>query len=445
MKASERAFEDAIESCLLDTGDCDTVSPEALVATLGLVPETLIAFLHETQEKAWTQLVSRYGGSSSDAEAGFLRRLAAEIDDRGTLDVLRHGIVDQGVQFRVAFFKPAHGLTPELLARYEANRLSVMRQVPYQGGETKTLDLCLFVNGIPVATAELKNPLTHQTVEHAKEQYRYDRDPNNVLLGRRALVHFAVDPEEVAMTTKLEGPRTQFLPFNLGADGGAGNPPNPDGLPHFVPVGAGVAARCLARPAGAVHARRDALRGVEGGEAQAGTSHLPALPSMGRRAEARSGRSRQTGRAPTTWCSTRLGRASRTRLPGSHTGSRPCTTTSDEKVFDKVVVITDRVVLDRQLQDTIFQFEHVRGVVEKIDKDSAQLGDALAGEQARIIITTLQKFPFILDRIEEFPQRRYAVIVDEAHSSQTGEAAKDLKLALGAAGRRRRACRGGGV
>ena len=125
--------------------------------------------------------------------------------------------------------KPAHALTAELVARYEANRLTVTRQLAYESGSNKTLDLCLFVNGLPVATAELKNQLTGQTVEHAVEQYRTDRDPKNLTLGRRALVHFAVDPERVAMTTKLAGKDTRFLPFNLGNAGGAGNPVNPGG------------------------------------------------------------------------------------------------------------------------------------------------------------------------------------------------------------------------
>ncbi len=432
MKASERAFEDAIEAWLLDHGGYTASSPDRLDPVLGLVPESVLGFVQETQEKAWEQLVSRYGGAATDAEAGFLRRLAAEIDNRGTLDVLRHGIVDQGVQFRVAFFKPAHGLTPELLSRYEANRLTVMRQVPYQAGEFKTLDLCLYLNGIPVASAELKNPLTNQTVEHAKEQYRYDRDPNNVLLGRRALVHFAVDPEEVAMTTKLEGPRTQFLPFNLGADGGAGNPPNPDGYRTSY-----LWERVW---------QRDAWLDL-----LARFMHVE-MPSEGSKAEKRKWarvifpRFHQWDAALKLEADARAQGAGANYLVQHSAGSGKSNTIAwlahrlstlhdeaDEKVFDKVVVITDRVVLDRQLQETIFQFEHVRGVVEKIDKDSAQLGDALAGEQARIIITTLQKFPFILDRVAEFPQRRYAVIVDEAHSSQTGEAAKDLKLALSAA------------
>ena len=173
--------------------------------------------------------MTRYGGDRGSAEAGLLKRVAGEIDGRGTLDVLRHGVVDLGVSFRLVFFRPAHGLTPELLARYEANRLGVIRQLPYGAGEGKTLDLCLFVNGVSVATAELKNPLTGQSVEDAKDQYRKDRDPDNVLLGRRALVHFAVDPEQVAITTRLEKGATRFLPFNLGDAGRAGNPANPGG------------------------------------------------------------------------------------------------------------------------------------------------------------------------------------------------------------------------
>ncbi len=147
----------------------------------------------------------------------------------GTVDVLRHGIVDLGVSFRLAYFKPAHSLTPELVARYTANRVSLTRQLRYEASSEKSLDLAILVNGIPTATAELKNPITGQTVEDATRQYRKDRDPGNVTLSRRAVVHFAVDPDRVAMTTRLAGEDTQFLPFNLGADGGAGNPVNPAG------------------------------------------------------------------------------------------------------------------------------------------------------------------------------------------------------------------------
>jgi type I restriction enzyme R subunit len=428
VKADERAFEDAIEASLLERGGYEAGLRGPLDPALGLDREALLGLVRATQERSFGQLVTRYGGAATDAETGLLKRVAAEIDGRGTLDVLRHGVVDQGVPLRVAFFRPAHDLTPELLSRYDANRLSVVRQLAYGQG-ANTLDMCLFVNGIPVATAELKNPLTNQTVEHAKEQYRRDRDPENVLLGR-ALVHFAVDPEEVAMTTKLEGLRTQFLPFNVGFEGGAGNPPNPDGyrtsylwervwerdawldmLARFLHVeiaseGSKVEKRKKARIIFPRFHQWDAVLRLEADARAKGAGENYLVQHS-----AGSGKSNTIA-----WLSHRL-----SSLHGD----------ADAKVFDKVIVITDRVVLDRQLQDTIFQFEHVHGVVERIDKDSSQLAEALAGEQARVIITTLQKFPFVLDKIGELPSRRYAVIVDEAHSSQTGEAAKDLKLALG--------------
>ncbi|MCY4085405.1 MAG: type I restriction endonuclease [Actinomycetia bacterium] len=432
MRADERAFEASVEGWLLSGGGYVRGDPDSFDAGLGLDPAVLIGFLEATQARSLEALVTRYGGDRVSAEAGLLKRVAGEIDGRGTLDVLRHGVVDLGVSFRLVFFRPAHGLTRELLARYEANRLGVVRQLPYEAGEGKTLDLCLLVNGVPVATAELKNPLTGQDVEDAKKQYRTDRDPGNVLLGRRALVHFAVDPEQVAITTRLEKGDTRFLPFNLGDAGAAGNPANPGGhrtsylwervwrrdawldlLARFLhvemPDGGSKAQR--RRGAWVIFPRFHQWEAVVGLEADArergAGQHYLIQHSAG------SGKSNTIA-----WLAH--------RLSSLHTAS-------DEKVFDKVVVITDRVVLDRQLQDTIYQFEHVHGVVERIDTDSAQLAGALAGEQARIIITTLQKFPFVLDKVEELPSRRYAVIVDEAHSSQTGEAAKDLKAVLGEA------------
>jgi type I restriction enzyme R subunit len=429
VRANERAFEDAIEAWLLEHGGYASGSPESFDPVLGLDPTLVFAFLCSTQEKAFAQLVSRYGGVGKDAESGFLKRLAAQIDERGTVDVLRHGVDDQGVSFRLAYFKPAHGLTPELSARYAANRLTVVRQLAYgQGGNA--LDLCLLVNGIPVATAELKNPLTNQTVEQAKVQYRTDRDPANVTLGRRALVHFAVDPEEVAMTTKLAGQRTQFLPFNLGFNGGAGNPPNPPGYrTSYLWERVWQRDAWLDLLARFIHVQVPA----EGSKAEKQENTLAIFPRFHQwdavlKLEA-DARERGTGESYLVQHSAGSGKSNTIawlahRLSTLHNAV-------EEKVFDKVVVITDRVVLDRQLQETIYQFEHVRGVVEKIDTDSTQLAQALIGEQARVIITTLQKFPFILDKIGGLPQRRYAVIVDEAHSSQTGEAAKDLKLVLG--------------
>ncbi len=391
----------------------------------GLDTAELFEFIGATQPEEWHRLRTVYGDADT-AQRRFAERLASELDRRGTVDVLRHGVVDRGVTIRLAFFRPASGLTPESVERYGRNRLTVTRQLPYEAGSAKTLDLCLFVNGIPVATAELKNPITGQTIDDAIDQYRTARDPKNPLL-RRAVVHFALDTERVAMTTRLAGKATRFLPFNRGHELGAGNPPNPSGhrtaylwervwqrdawldllqrFVHVEPAPKGSkAAPTVVFPR--FH-QWDAVLALSDDARQHGPGrHYLVQHSAG------SGKSNTIA-----WLAHRL-----SSLHDDH----------DRKVFDKVVVISDRRVLDKQLQDTIYQFEHAHGVVVRIDENSQQLADALQGEQARIVITTLQKFPFVTDKIESLPARTYAVIVDEAHSSQTGESATALKQVLGA-------------
>ena len=397
---------------------------------VGLDTAELFEFLGSTQPDVWTRLVKAHGGDVAVARQKFVRRLTQEIGERGTLDVLRHGVVDQGVTVRLSYRRPAFGVAPELVAHYDANRLTVTRQLPYDG-TGKTVDLGLFVNGVPVATAELKNHLTGQSIEDAVEQYRADRDAKNLMLAGRALVHFAVDPDLVAMTTRLEGQQTRFLPFNLGHDLGAGNPPNPRG--HKTSY---LWERVWARDAwlDILHRFIDVQRPNKGSAAQKHAGQHVIFPRYHQWDAVlqleNDAREHGAGRPYLIQHSAGSGKSNTIawtahRLSTLHDAN-------DRKVFDKVVVITDRLVLDRQLQETIYQFEHAHGVVVKIDKDSQQLADALAGEQARIIITTLQKFPFVLDKVAELPTRSYAVIVDEAHSSQGGEAAKDLRVALGA-------------
>lgn len=430
MKASERAFEEAIETTLLLGGYLRS-SPSHFDAVLGLDTSELFTFLSATQPREWESLLDRYGSNAVAMRHGLTKRVAAEIDRRGTVDVLRHGVTDLGVTIKLAFFAPAHGLTDELRRLYEANRVTVTRQLAYEAGSHKAVDMAFLVNGLPVATAELKNPLTGQNIEHAIAQYRTDRDPGNVTLARRALVHFAVDPDRVAMTTRLAGQATRFLPFNLGHGGGAGNPPNP--LGHRT---AYLWERVWARDSWLdilskfIHVERP----MAGSPAARRAAEAVVFPRFHQwdaaLAMERHAREHGAGRSYLVQHSAGSGKSNTIawtahRLSTLHDAS-------DTKVFDKVIVITDRLVLDRQLQDVIYQFEHTRGVVARIDKDSAQLAEALTGQQARIIVTTLQKFPFVLDKISGMPQRRYAVIIDEAHSSQTGEAAKDLRLALGA-------------
>jgi type I restriction enzyme, R subunit len=427
----EELFEAAICDWLVEHGRYGAVKNDRLQGeprdfdpVRGLDTAELYAFIGATQGEVWEGLVKRYGGDRDAAQRKFADRLASELDKRGVVDVLRHGVVDQGVTIRLAYFRPAHGLTPTLVKRYGANRLTATRQLRYAAGESKALDLALFVNGIPVATAELKNPMTGQGVEQAIGQYRTDRDPRNRTLSR-ALVHFAVDPRRVAMTTRLAGADTRFLPFNRGDAGGAGNPPNPDGhataylwervwqrdawldlLGRFVHVDS--PSKGSKKPKLVIFPRYhqwDAVRRLESAARDEGAGHSYLVQHS-----AGSGKSNTIA-----WLAHRLSTLH----------------AADVKIFDKVVVITDRVVLDQQLQETIYQFEHARGVVVRVEKSSQELADALTGEQAKVIITTLQKFPFVMDKVKALPGRRYAVIVDEAHSSQTGEAAKELRRVLG--------------
>jgi type I restriction enzyme, R subunit len=438
----EQSFEDAIEVSLVAAGwhrgQLDGYNRE-----LGLDTDQMFSFIGATQNDVWEQLRVHYGDDTGEAHLQFARHVAKEIDKRGTVDVLRHGIRDRGHLIRLAYFRPAHTLADDALVRYEKNRLSVTRQLAYSERDRgKELDLALFVNGVPVATAELKNPLTGQTVEHAKEQYRRDRDPSELLFARRALVHYAVDPDLVFLTTRLAGSKTRFLPFNTGSegpgeDGGAGNPPATPGryrtsylwdevwqpeawldvIRRFVHLEEGERRRGARRPS--PHTRNlifpryhqwHAVRSLVEHAAEHGAGHNYLVQHS-----AGSGKSNTIA-----WLAH--------RLSNLHSAD-------NEQVFDKVIVITDRSVLDRQLQDTIYQFEHRAGVVTKIsDKaegsKSDQVSAALAGETTKILIVTLQTFPFVLEKVDRLRGKRFAIIVDEAHSSQSGESAAALKRVL---------------
>jgi type I restriction enzyme R subunit len=435
----EIALEDAIVDWLVTGGGYSRGLPTHYDPAVALDTLELFAFIGATQADTWEDLVKRNGGDPDVAQRRFTERLAKQIGERGTIDVLRHGVEDLGVHIRLAYFRPASGLNPDLRQKYDANRLTVIRQLHYAPEHANALDLVLFVNGLPVATAELKNPLTHQTVEHAMAQYRTDRDPRDALLGRRAIVHFAVDPGLVMMTTKLESKATRFLPFNRGSHPGAtacgkGNPANPDGY----------ATSYLWEWVWERHAWLDILnRFVHLERRKPGTKGKGGLRDASlifprfhqwdavRKLE-RHARDHGSGRNYLVQHSAGSGKSNTIawlahRLASLHDAG-------DTKVFDKVVVVTDRRVLDRQLQDTVSQFEHAFGVVRKVEESSKELAEALRSAEAKIVVTTLQKFPFVVEEVAALPQSRYAVIVDEAHSSQTGATAHEMKKALGGAG-----------
>jgi type I restriction enzyme R subunit len=439
---TEFAFETVIESHLLANGYV-AIDRERFDREQAIFPDLVLTFIRETQDKEWKKLEALHGAKTGEQ---VLSDLCKWMDTYGSLATMRHGFKCYGRTLRVAFFKAAHELNPELEARYASNRVGITRQLKFSPRSDKSLDVTISLNGIPIATAELKNPLTGQTVENARRQYKNDRDPREVIFDfkRRTLVHFAVDTESVFMTTRLAGTATHFLPFNRGCDGGAGNPPDPAGRTYRT---AYLWEEALQRDslldllARFIHLQIDERRDEQGRKVKKETMIFPRYHQLQAvRTLVDSARREGLGYNYLVEHSAGSGKSNTIawlahRLSSLHT-------IQNERVFDSVIVITDRVVLDQQLQDTIYQFEHKRGVVQKIDEDSRQLAEALESA-VPIIITTLQKFPFVsrqLLKIAEqrgetssgtLPTRSYAVIIDEAHSSQSGETATELKGVLG--------------
>lgn len=418
---NEAAFEVSIEARLLANGWI-TADPKTYDRKLGLFPAEVVEFLKTSQPKEWGKYVIALGGEGAAGQK-ITRWLAEQIDQRGTIDVLRGVIKHSGVTFRTAYFKPANTLTPELGERYAANRLSVIRQLHHsESNAADSLDLVLTVNGIPVATAELKNPLTHQTVENAMEQYRSDRNPADLIFAKRTLVHFAVDPHRVHMTTKLAKQETVFLPFNEGSGGpghtgGDGNPPNPNGYQSaYLWEDVWKREAWLDLLANFVHVSDGSVLFPRFHQWHAVRSILAATVRDGAGIDRLIQHSAGSGKSNTiAWTAHSLSRL--------HNAD-------NQPIFDKVVIITDRVVLDKQLQETVAGLDHTPGTIVKIDENSAQLRTALEGNAARVIITTLQKFPVIAATANQVAGKNFAIIVDEAHSSTSGDAIKQMKKVL---------------
>ena len=449
-RTSEAAFETVIEAHLLQNGYVH-VARESFDRERAIFPETLLAFIRETQPKEWGKLEALHGDKTGEQ---VLTDLCKWMDMHGSLATLRHGFKCYGRTLRAAYFKAAHELNPELESRYAANRLGLTRQLHFSPRSEKSLDVTLSLNGIPVATLELKNPLTGQRVEDARRQYKEDRDPREPIFEfkRRTLVHFAVDTESVLMTTRLAGAVTHFLPFNKGCAGAAGNPPDPEGRTYRT---AYLWEEVLQRDslldilARFIHLQIDEKRDDQGRKVKTESMIFPRYHQLEAvRMLVDEARNNGVGHNYLVEHSAGSGKSNTIgwlthRLASLHDAA-------NERVFDSVIVVTDRVVLDQQLQDTIYQFEHKRGVVQRIDESSRQLAEALENA-VPVIITTLQKFPFVsrhlLKMAEErgttgpgtLATRRCAVIVDEAHSSQGGETATDLKEVLGGEGLREEA------
>ena len=436
-KHKENRFETEIVEYMTKNGWVEG-SSKGYDVTLGLYKEDILSYIKQTQPQAYEKMQRREGARTDEV---LCKHVAKEMDKHGALHALRKEIKYIGSKFKLCQFKPELP-NHDTLARYDANILRVVRQVYYSSKNNNSIDLVFFLNGIPIATAELKTDFT-QNVQDAINQYRNDRNPKGEVLlsfNKRALVHFAVSTDEVYMTTKLEGVKTRFLPFNKGKpDGSAGNPPNPQGyatdylykeilqkdsllniIERYIHLevkekedhtGRRYKSETLIFPR---YHQLDAVRKLLRDSKEKGVGeHYLIQHSAG------SGKSNSIA-----WLAH--------QLASLHGGD-------EEAVFDSVIVITDRTVLDNQLQETISSFEHKEGVVVGIscegtnESKSTQLAEALE-KGAKIIITTIQTFPFVLDAIRHrttLKERKYAIIADEAHSSQSGATAKKLKEVLG--------------
>ena len=423
MEYREKRFESDIENYLINhggyiKGDMSTYDKEKAIDM-----DTLLEFIKSTQSKAWERYTKIY---RERAEEALYKRFDESVNIHGLLNVLRDGIRDRGVRFQFVYFKPQSKLNQKVIDNYNKNILTCTRQFYYSAQNNKSIDMVLSLNGIPIIAMELKNQLTGQTVANGKAQFMNDRSPREKCFNfnRRFLVYFAVDHYEVEMTTKLQGQDTFFLPFNQGSNGagnvgGKGNPENPNGYASSYlwekTLSKDVLLDIIQRFLHLEDKQKlifpryhqlDVVKKLIEDVRVEGTGENYLIQHS-----AGSGKSNSIA-----WLAYGL-----SNLHDKY----------DEPIFTSIIIVSDRRVLDSQLQDTIMSFDHTPGVVETIgeDKTSQDLKNAL-NDNKKIIVTTLQKFPVIYEDVDGAKGKRYAVIVDEAHQSQSGTSARMMKTAL---------------
>ena len=427
---TETNFEDHIEERLNQSG-YRSLSPADYDKYACLIRDELLRFIRDSQPEEYRKLEFQHGAQTPKK---LLNRIMTQIERRGVLDVLRKGVKDRGCNFNLTYFRPSSGMNPDHQRLHALNRMALIRQLKYsQRNEQKSLDMALFLNGLPLVTMELKNSLTGQVVTDAEKQYKEDRDPREPLFRfKRCLVHFAVGNEKVSMTTRLARSGTRFFPFNKGIE----NPVNEDGhkvaylwedilqpdnlldlienfiheqevtekvYDHALNDVKDVKTRILVFPR---YHQLDVIRELKAAIVAEGVGHNYLIQHA-----TGSGKSNSIA-----WLAHLL----------THLYRSP---TDTNRIFDSVIVVTDRRVLDKQLQETIKQSEQVEGVVHSVDKTSAQLRGFLESGKD-IIISTIQKFSVIAETIGALKSKTFAVIIDEVHSSQTGEAARNLRASL---------------
>lgn len=447
MDTSEKRFEYDIEQYLISHGyeqfngqdkDGNWVHNRQHDVEKCIYMDVLCEFIAMTQPKEWAKYTKYYGDKAADK---LYTRLEQTISNEGLISVLRNGITDMGVKLKVCYFKPESTLNETLNEQYAANILGCTRQFQYSSNNGNTIDMVLSVNGIPVVAIELKNQFKGQDVYNAMKQYKKDRSSKEFAfrLDHRFLVYFAVDLNEAWMTTQLKDDATYFMPFNMGSNGagvtgGAGNPKNEDGYDTYYlweeVLQKDSLLDILHRFISHVKEKEEVTKN---GVTKMVTKDKVIFPRYHQYDVVKKVIADVREKGPGTNYliehSAGSGKSNSIawiayRLASLHNDN-------NDSVFDSVIVVTNRVVLDSQLQDTINSFEHVPGLLECIDekKHSRDLAEAI-NDKKRIIICTIQKFLFAYKDIERFSGRKFAIIVDEAHQGQSGESAKTLRRSL---------------
>lgn len=423
----ESGFEEFIEGELVGVRGYRKRENSSYDKNLCMDTELVWEFIKNTQKDSWDKVVEQYG---DEAEQKFLQRLDEEISARGLLSVIREGVKDRGVNIRLAYWKPENDKNPETLVDYAGNILSTMRQVKYSTKNENSIDMVIFVNGLPVFTMELKNQFTGQNVINAISQYRTDRDQREKLLSfKRCLTHFAIDTEQAFMATRLTGLTTYFLPFNKGTRSSSGNPNAPKGKYKTHYLWEDILSKdsvfdLLGNFIQEVTEEREDKNGKKYKEEKIIFPRYHQLDTV--RKVVMDAQVNGSGKNYLIQHSAGSGKSNTIawiahRLAELHDSS-------NKNIFDGVIVVTDRRVLDRQLSDTVKSFSQITGLVKHVES-SAELSESLKSG-VKIITSTLQKFPVIVETIEKTEGKKFAVIIDEAHSSQSGESAADLRQVL---------------
>ncbi len=440
METKEKNFEADIEQSLLHEGGYTQGNLQTYDPARAIDMPVLIRFIADTQPKAWARYQSIYG---EQAEKQLYKVFEDSVENYGLIHVLRNGVKDRGIELRFCYFEPASHLNDDLVDKYHKNILTETRQFFYSTENRNSIDMVLSLNGIPIVALELKNQLTGQSVADAKRQYMHDRDPKERLFqrNRRVLVCFCVDLYEAWMTTELKGEKTYFLPFNQGSNGAGnigdgGNPANPDGY-----ATAYLWEKVL---------RRDMLLALLQRYINfQSTEQIVLNPSTGKQMKLVDSRLifpryHQLDVVEKLVHTTQACKEGRNFLIQHSAGSGKSNSIAwlcyrlaslhnaeDQEMFQSVFVITDRRVLNRQLQETVLSFDHKLGQIVTItDKDNSSVLKEAINDKKRIIITTLHRFPIIYKELDNHAGKRFAIIVDEAHSSQSGKSAEKLKAAL---------------